>query len=61
MAATKTAPQTDEDAKTHTVTRGETLAMIAQRYHVSTDKLRGWNHLGRHARLKPGQKLKLEP
>ncbi len=49
------------DAHTHAVVRGETLASIAQRYHVSVDNLRAWNRLGRHAVLKHGQKLKLEP
>ncbi len=39
----------------------ETLEKIAQRYRVSIGKLRAWNHLDRHARLKPGQQLKLEP
>jgi membrane-bound lytic murein transglycosylase D len=47
--------------RTHTVGRGETLATIAQRYHISVDKLRNWNHLGRRATLKAGMKLKLEP
>lgn len=54
-------PKRPGDARTHTVGRGETLAMIAQRYHLGIGKLRAWNHLGRHAVLKPGMQLKLEP
>jgi len=56
-------PPDDQDraVKTHVVARGETLDRIARRYHVSADKLRAWNHLGRRARVSPGQKLKLEP
>jgi membrane-bound lytic murein transglycosylase D len=53
--------QQQQAVRTHTVSRGETLAMIAQRYHLSVGNLRSWNHLDRHAVLKPGQKLKLEP
>jgi membrane-bound lytic murein transglycosylase D len=45
----------------HVVKRGETLATIARRYHLDANRLRGWNHLGRHAIIKPGQKIKLEP
>ena len=48
-------------ARSHVVHRGETLASIAQRYHTSTDALRALNHLGRHAVLKAGMKIRLEP
>ena len=48
-------------ARMHAVVRGETLSLIARHYHVSVDKLRAWNHLGRHAVIKPGQMLRLEP
>ncbi|MEO8741702.1 MAG: transglycosylase SLT domain-containing protein [Lysobacteraceae bacterium] len=48
-------------ARIHTVVRGETLVLIARHYHVSVDKLRAWNHLGRHAVIKTGQKLRLAP
>jgi membrane-bound lytic murein transglycosylase D len=69
MSAVKTDPPANDDppnengraVKSHVVARGETLARIAQHYHVSVDKLRAWNHLGRRARVNPGQKLKLEP
>jgi membrane-bound lytic murein transglycosylase D len=50
----------DVHARTHTVRKGETLGAIAGRYHLTTAKLRSWNHLGRHALLVPGQVLKLE-
>ena len=48
-------------ARMHTIVRGETLSKIAQHYHVSMKNLRAWNHLGPHAVIKPGQKLRLEP
>jgi membrane-bound lytic murein transglycosylase D len=56
-------PPKDKDrvSRTHVVAHGETLDRIARRYSVSVERLRAWNHLGRHARVKPGQKLKLEP
>ena len=38
----------------HIVRKGETLYGISKRYHVSTDSLRGWNHIGV---LTTGQKL----
>ncbi len=41
-----------------TVRRGETLADIADRYHVSVDDIRNWNHL-RTSRLRHGTRLKL--
>ena len=41
----------------YTVRRGDTLAGIAQRFHVSTDDLRRWNKIGR---LFAGQHLVVE-
>lgn len=41
----------------HTVSRGETLATIAERYKVSLDDLKRWNKIGR---LAAGQKLQVE-
>ena len=41
----------------YTVQRGDTLLRIAQRYKVSTDDLRRWNHVGR---LAAGQQLVIE-
>ena len=43
---------------TVTVHRGETLAMIADRYRVSVDDLMAWNHM-HSARVKPGTRLKV--
>jgi membrane-bound lytic murein transglycosylase D len=40
----------------HTVKRGETLASIAQRYHVRVEDLRRWNAIGR---LMAGQKIRI--
>ena len=42
---------------THTVSRGETLASIAQHYKVSLDDLKRWNKIGR---LSVGQKITIE-
>ncbi len=49
------------NARTHVVDHGETLEMIAQRYHLSVEDLRKWNHLGQHRSPRPGQTIKLEP
>jgi len=40
---------------THTAHKGETLASIARRYHVSLAKLQGWNN--DISQLKPGQAI----
>ena len=40
---------------THTVRKGETLATLSHRYHVSVGKLQGWN--GNISHLKPGQTI----
>lgn len=39
------------------VTRGDTVAIIASRYDVTTADLRRWNRL--HGEVKPGQKLRI--
>ena len=39
----------------HTVRKGETLASIARRYHVSTARLQGWNNDVKQ--IKPGQTI----
>jgi lipoprotein NlpD len=39
------------------VRRGDTLARVAQRHHVSVKQLQAWNGLKASARLKPGQVL----
>lgn len=41
----------------HTVRRGETLAVVAERFEVSQAKLRRWNELPKGHALKPGRKL----
>jgi membrane-bound lytic murein transglycosylase D len=41
----------------HKVRNGETLWVIARRYHVSVDSLRRWNKLGHSHVLRQGQKL----
>ncbi len=60
QAPAKSGTATD-GVRTHTVVIGETLAMIAQRYHIDADKLRLWNQLDGDAVLSPGEKIRLEP
>jgi membrane-bound lytic murein transglycosylase D len=48
-------------SRTHTVAHGETLFSIARHYSIGVEQLRAWNHLGRHARVRTGMKLKLAP
>jgi membrane-bound lytic murein transglycosylase D len=43
---------------THTVRKGESLAMIAKRYRVTETQIRGWNKIG--ASVAAGQKLSLQ-
>ena len=43
----------------HEVAPAETLAQLAVRYRVDPGRLRGWNGLGRSARVRPGQRLRL--
>lgn len=43
----------------HEVAPEETIAQLALRYRVDPGKLRGWNGLGRRARARPGQRLRL--
>ncbi len=45
--------------RTHTVTRGETAGIIAERYHVRLSALIQANRLGRTGTIRVGQKLRL--
>ena len=45
----------------HKVRHGESLWVIAQRYEVSEQQLRAWNHLGRRSTIFPGQRLRIAP
>lgn len=54
-----TGDDTNDDWIVHEVVPGETLAELALRYRVDPGKLRGWNGLGRGARARPGQRLRL--
>jgi membrane-bound lytic murein transglycosylase D len=62
-AAASDAPKfaADRVARTHTVARGETLFSISRHYSIGIARLRAWNHLGRHAKVRAGMKLKLSP
>ena len=44
------------DSFTHTVRKGETLASIAKKYHISVSKIKSWNNLKRD-NIQVGQKL----
>ncbi|MCK4549866.1 MAG: LysM peptidoglycan-binding domain-containing protein [Candidatus Krumholzibacteria bacterium] len=41
----------------HTVSRGETLSGIAQRYSCSIKDIRTLNNIGSKSLIRPGQKL----
>ncbi|MBA3547734.1 MAG: penicillin-insensitive murein endopeptidase [Nannocystis sp.] len=43
----------------HEVVPEESIAQLALRYRVDPGKIRGWNGLGRGARVRPGQRLRL--
>ncbi|WP_200838776.1 MULTISPECIES: LysM peptidoglycan-binding domain-containing protein [Microbacterium] len=45
---------------THTVSAGETLFSIAQRYGTSTQSLFAWNGLGPSSIIYPGQRLRVQ-
>ena len=45
----------------HRVRRGETLRRIAGRYGVSQHQLQVWNRLGKGAKLRAGQRLRVSP
>ncbi len=46
-------------ARVHRVRSGDTLWKIARRYGVNLQSLRAWNGLGRNARLRIGQSIRL--
>lgn len=45
----------------HTVRRGESVSVIAQRYEVSERNIRSWNHLDRKGTIRIGQRLRIAP
>ncbi|HET8649390.1 MAG TPA: LysM peptidoglycan-binding domain-containing protein, partial [Gemmatimonadales bacterium] len=45
----------------HTVRRGESVSVIAQRYEVSEKSIRSWNHLDRKGTIRIGQRLRISP
>ena len=44
---------------TYTILRGDTLAKIASRYHVTVGKLVQWNNILDPDRIKAGNRLKI--
>jgi membrane-bound lytic murein transglycosylase D len=68
-AALPTAPAPTAPAATtadppeavHEVRDGDTISSIAEHYHLPVDQLLRANHLGRDARLRAGQRLRLVP
>jgi membrane-bound lytic murein transglycosylase D len=54
--ASTRAPASSSRSLTYTVRSGDTLAKIAARFHVSTEKLKSWNHLT-STRLTVGKRL----
>ena len=54
------APEASE-ADFHRVRRGETLRLIAGRYGVTQHQLQVWNRLGKSARVRSGQRLRVSP
>ncbi len=47
------------DAAWHRVRRGETLGLIARRYHVSQRQIQSWNGMGKSTRIRSGQRLRV--
>ena len=45
--------------KVHIVKNGETISKIAQKYHVSTEKVLKLNHLTKNSIIRSGQKIKI--
>ena len=45
--------------KVHIVKNGETISKIAQKYHVSTEKVLKLNHLTQNSIIRSGQKIKI--
>ncbi len=52
-----TQPATQSRQVSHKVRRGESLYSIARKYKVAGTQLKSWNHLGRHGKIHPGQRL----
>jgi membrane-bound lytic murein transglycosylase D len=48
-------------AKYHVVRRGETLAQLARKFHVSATSIKRWNQLKSSSKLKVGQHLLVKP
>jgi membrane-bound lytic murein transglycosylase D len=55
------APSPDPAPPVHEVRAGDTLASIAEQYHLPVEQIRRANNLERNALLRPGQRLRLVP
>lgn len=53
------AAETEREARTHRVRRGDTLSEIAERYDVSVSQLRRWNSMGSRSAIRVGQQLRV--
>ncbi|WP_242664335.1 lytic transglycosylase domain-containing protein [Chlorobium sp. N1] len=49
------------DTRYHRVRRGESLSVIAARYHTSVRRLVEWNHISGRKVIRPGQRLRVSP
>ncbi|MEO8460463.1 MAG: LysM peptidoglycan-binding domain-containing protein [Dokdonella sp.] len=55
------AANTDSDAPTHIVGKGDTLGGIARQYGVKLPQLLRWNGITLHSLIHPGQRLRIGP
>ncbi|MCW5588031.1 MAG: LysM peptidoglycan-binding domain-containing protein [Legionellales bacterium] len=57
LAPAASAEPNEKTTTTHIVTKGDTLASIARKNHISIAELRDWNHLSAKSVIKIGEKL----
>ena len=59
MANTHALPNTTIRTIRYTVRKGDSLALISNKFNVTVNQLVKWNRLSRSSYLQPGQKLTL--